>query len=51
MLQQIEEDEGEFDMVPEPSLDKHVFCRVKEDRGAGNDPGLTTLHTHSPRSL
>ena len=33
MLQQIEEDEGDFDMVPEPSLDKHVFCRVKEDRG------------------
>jgi hypothetical protein len=20
-------------MVPEPNLDKHVFCRVKEDRG------------------
>ena len=33
MLQQIEEEETEFDMVPEPNLDKHVFCRVKEDRG------------------
>ena len=33
MLQQIEEDEGEWDMVPEPNLDAHVFCRVKEDIG------------------
>ena len=21
-----------MDMVPEPNLDKHVFCRVREDR-------------------
>jgi GINS complex subunit 4 len=48
MLQQIEEDEGEFDMVPEPSLDKHVFCRVKEDRGVGHAPhrGLTGRTAH-----
>jgi len=32
MLQQIEEDDAEMDMVPEPNLDKHVFCRVREDR-------------------
>ena len=33
MLQQIEEEDGPFDMVAEPNLDKHVFCRIKEDRG------------------
>ena len=24
--------DAEMDMVPEPNLDKHVFCRVREDR-------------------
>ena len=32
ILGQIEEDDAEMDMVPEPNLDKHVFCRVREDR-------------------
>jgi GINS complex subunit 4 len=45
MLQQIEEDEGTWDMVPEPDLDAHVFCRVKEDKGDvmldPNDPENT----------
>lgn len=33
MLQQIEEEDGEWDMVPSPNLDAHVFARVREDRG------------------
>jgi len=33
MLQQIEEQDAAWDMVPEPNLDKHVFCLVKQDRG------------------
>lgn len=33
MVQQIIEEDGAFDMVPEPDADAHVFCRVREDRG------------------
>ena len=33
MVQQIKEEDGAFDMVPEPDADAHVFCRVREDRG------------------
>ena len=33
MLQQIEEADASWDMVPEPNFDKHVFCKVNEDRG------------------
>lgn len=33
MVQQIIEEDGAFDMVPEPNMDAHVFCRVREDRG------------------
>ncbi len=32
MLQQIQDDDTDYDMIPEPNLDKHVFCRVREDR-------------------
>ena len=32
-VQQIIEEGGAFDMVPEPDADAHVFCRVREDRG------------------
>lgn len=45
MLQQIEEEDGEWDMVPSPNLDAHVFARVREDRGEfivdPNDPDNT----------
>ena len=33
MVQQIIEEDGAFDMVPEPDADAHVFCRVRETRG------------------
>jgi GINS complex subunit 4 len=33
MVQQIIEEDGAFDMVPEPDANAHVFCRVREDRG------------------
>ena len=32
MVQQIIEEDGAFDMVPEPNADAHVFCRVRETR-------------------